>query len=186
MFRLSVLKIVVALLIAATAVFGTEGRAEAQTMLASWYGPGFEGNPTASGEIYNPWGYTAAHKTLPLGTQLLVSYGGRSVQVTVNDRGPYVGSRELDLSQGAAEALGLTAAGVDYVTVTPVGGGGYPAASGGYSGGVYTPSGGGYVVQPGDTLSGIAARLGVSVGYLAGVNGIADPDFIYGGQTLYY
>lgn len=96
-------------------------RVEAEEALASWYGPGFSGLPTASGEPYDPWGYTAAHKTMPLGTELLVSYGGSSVAVTVNDRGPYVGARELDLSQGAAEALGLTEAGVDYVDYTWVG-----------------------------------------------------------------
>ncbi len=94
--------------------FGS-GRAEAEQALTSWYGPGFSGLPTASGEPYDPSGYTAAHKTMPLGTELLVSYGGNSVEVTVNDRGPYVGARELDLSQGAAEAIGLTEAGVDYV-----------------------------------------------------------------------
>jgi rare lipoprotein A len=186
-------------------VFGFGGKAEAQSMLASWYGPGFEGNPTASGEPYNPYGYTAAHKTLPLGTQLVVSYGGQSVQVTVNDRGPYVGDRELDLSQGAAEALGLTGAGVDYVTVSSPGGGyestGYDSG-GYYSGGGYSApasgystldssgsagySGGGYVVQPGDTLAGVAANLGTSVEQLAAANGIADPNLILSGQTIYY
>lgn len=89
--------------------------AEAEEALASWYGPGFEGRPTASGEPYDPNGLTAAHKTLPLGTEVLVSYGGRTVPVTINDRGPFVGDRELDLSQGAARALGLTKVGVDYV-----------------------------------------------------------------------
>ena len=110
-------------------------RAEAREALASWYGPGFHGQPTASGEIYNAYGYTAAHKTLPLGTELVVSYGGRSVPVTVNDRGPYVGNRELDLSQGAAEYLGLTRAGVDYVQYSRVGGRGTTSgynSSGGY------------------------------------------------------
>ena len=58
-----------------------------------------------------------------LGRTLLVSYGGRSVQVTVNDRGPYVGGRDLDLSQGAAEYIGLTRAGVDYVEYSHAGGG---------------------------------------------------------------
>lgn len=96
----------------------TSERADAEEALASWYGPGFSGLPTASGEPYDPYGFTAAHKTMPLGTELLVSYGGSSVAVTVNDRGPYVGERELDLSQGAAETLGLTEAGVDYVDYT--------------------------------------------------------------------
>lgn len=79
-----------------------------QTMVASYYGYELAGSPTASGAPFDPESYTAAHKTLPLGTQLHVSYGGNSVDVTVNDRGPYVAGRDLDLSQGAAEAIGLT------------------------------------------------------------------------------
>ena len=73
-------------------------RAEAKEVLASWYGPGFKGLPTASGEPYDPSGYTAAHKRMEFGTELQVSYQGRSVQVAVNDRGPFVGKRKLDLS----------------------------------------------------------------------------------------
>jgi rare lipoprotein A len=88
-------------------------RAEAREGLASWYGPGFRGLPTASGEPFDPQGYTAAHKTLPFGTDLVVNYRGRSVAVTVNDRGPYVGARELDLSRAAARDIGLTRVGVD-------------------------------------------------------------------------
>jgi rare lipoprotein A len=60
---------------------------------------------------------TAAHKTLPLGTRLLVTYGGNSVEVVVNDRGPFVEGRDLDLSQGAAEVIGLTYAGSGVVDV---------------------------------------------------------------------
>ncbi|MBL1685989.1 hypothetical protein ELD21_29265, partial [Klebsiella pneumoniae] len=77
---------------------------------------------------------------LPLGTQLEVSYNGRSVIVTVNDRGPYIPGRELDLSQAAAEYLGLTQAGVDYVTynyagdVAYAGDVSYGGGAGGYSG----------------------------------------------------
>jgi len=96
-------------------VFAVSKDADAEEALASWYGPGFEGQATASGAPYDPYRLTAAHKTLPLGTQLVVSYNGLSVPVTVNDRGPYVGPRELDLSQGAAQYLGLDQAGVDYV-----------------------------------------------------------------------
>lgn len=88
------------------------------TMDASYYGYELAGAPTASGEPFNPEGYTAAHKTLPFGTQLQVSYGGNTVGVTVNDRGPYVAGRELDLSQGAAEAIGLTSVGAAPVEVT--------------------------------------------------------------------
>jgi rare lipoprotein A len=105
----------------------SDDRAEATTGLASWYGPGFSGSPTASGDVFDPNAFTAAHKTLPFGTQLTVSYHGRSAQVTVNDRGPYTGGRDLDLSQGAAEYLGLTRAGVDYVDYTVTGRGGYGA-----------------------------------------------------------
>jgi rare lipoprotein A len=110
-----VLNLVVAMMAVGLFVTVNSGSAQAEGALASWYGPGFEGNPTASGEPYNPYGYTAAHKTMPLGTQLTVNYQGNSVDVTVNDRGPYVGDRSLDLSQGAAEAIGLDQAGVDYV-----------------------------------------------------------------------
>jgi rare lipoprotein A len=105
----------------------SDDRAEATTGLASWYGPGFAGAPTASGDVFDPSAFTAAHKTLPFGTQLTVSYRGRSAQVTVNDRGPYTGGRDLDLSQGAAEYLGLTRAGVDYVDYNVTGRGGYGA-----------------------------------------------------------
>ena len=86
-------------------------------MLASWYGPYFHGRTTANGETYNMYGYTAAHKYLPFGTKLRVCYNG-CVDVRVNDRGPYIGSRELDLSQGAASQIGLTHPGVAYVDVT--------------------------------------------------------------------
>lgn len=184
------------LLVGAFLALGND-RAEAKTGLASWYGPGFEGLPTASGEPYDPHGYTAAHKTMRLGTELVVSYGGRSVNVVVNDRGPYVGARELDLSQGAAEYLGLTQAGVDYVEYDRAGrgyGAGYETYSEtvDYSGtesyvsGDGGVSGGAYVVQSGDTLSGIAAQLGTSVEDLVAANGISNPDLVYAGQTLYY
>ena len=89
---------------------------------ASWYGPGFDGRQTASGAIYDQEGWTVAHRTLPLGTMLIVSHGGRSVLVLVNDRGPYVGGRVLDLSHGVARALGTVQAGVASVraiVVTP-------------------------------------------------------------------
>ena len=76
---------------------------------ASWYGPGFHGNTTASGEVYDQYAMTAAHKTLPFGTELRVTNtaNGRSVVVRINDRGPFVDGRDLDLSRAAAEALGF-------------------------------------------------------------------------------
>ncbi len=89
----------------------------AQSMLTSWYGSYFHGRTTANGETYNMYGYTAAHKTLPFGTKLLVCYDG-CVQVRINDRGPFIGARELDLSYGAAHNIGLIFPGVAYTSVT--------------------------------------------------------------------
>ena len=97
------------------------GKAEAEPAVSSWYGSELEGAPTASGEPYRPDGRTAAHRSLPLGTELLVSYGGRQTVVRVNDRGPHVGGRDIDLSRGAAEEIGLTAAGADAVDVRVLG-----------------------------------------------------------------
>ena len=88
-----------------------------QTMLASWYGPGFQGNLTANGEIYDMYKISAAHKSLPFGTRLRVCYQG-CVDVRINDRGPYIGERELDLSFGAAAAIGMIEPGVAPVSVT--------------------------------------------------------------------
>jgi rare lipoprotein A (peptidoglycan hydrolase) len=91
--------------------------AEAEPLVTSWYGSELEGSPTASGEPYRPDGRTAAHRSLPLGTELLVSYGGRQTVVRVNDRGPHVAGRDLDLSRGAAQEIGLAAAGADAVDI---------------------------------------------------------------------
>ena len=87
-------------------------------MVASYYGYSLEGFETASGVPFDPEGYTAAHKTLPIGTRLLVSYSGESVRVMVNDRGPYVEGRDLDLSLAAAREIGLTGPGAAPVRVT--------------------------------------------------------------------
>jgi rare lipoprotein A (peptidoglycan hydrolase) len=84
--------------------------------VASWYGPGFDGRPTASGAIFDQEGFTVAHRTLPLGTILVIHRGDRSVLVLVNDRGPFVGGRVLDLSHGVAAALGTVQAGIARVT----------------------------------------------------------------------
>jgi rare lipoprotein A len=85
-------------------------------MLSSWYGPNFHGRLTANGERYNMHGYTAAHKTLPFGTTLEVCYK-RCTTVRINDRGPYIGSRELDLSYAAAKDIGLVYPGVANIEV---------------------------------------------------------------------
>ena len=84
--------------------------------VASWYGPGFEGNSTANGEIFDPNLYTAASKELAFGTLLFVEFNGRGVLVRINDRGPYVDDRILDLSQAAAESIGLS--GIGWVRAT--------------------------------------------------------------------
>jgi rare lipoprotein A len=80
-----------------------------QNMRATWYGQELAGNRTASGERFNPNGLTAAHRTLPFGTCLRVSNPktGRSVAVRVNDRGPFTKGVSLDLSHGAARAIGM-------------------------------------------------------------------------------
>jgi len=91
---------------------------DVRTMVASYYANVLEGNPTASGEPYEPGRYTAAHKSLPLGTELRVAYGGEAIEVVVNDRGPFVGGRDIDLSLAAAEEIGLTGPGTAPVRVT--------------------------------------------------------------------
>ena len=101
-----------------TSQYSTSQYGGGDVMVASYYGYELAGSPTASGEPFNPEGYTAAHKTMPLGTELEVTYGGSSVNVVVNDRGPYVEGRDIDLSQGAAEVIGLTAAGSAPVEVS--------------------------------------------------------------------
>ena len=81
---------------------------------ASWYGPGFYGNRTASGEVFRPGTFTAAHRSLPFGTKVLVTNmtNGKSAMVRINDRGPFHGSRVIDLAHGAARELGVTSSGI--------------------------------------------------------------------------
>jgi peptidoglycan lytic transglycosylase len=88
--------------------------AHASSMVSSYY---WQGRETANGEHYNSEALTAAHKTLPFGTRLRVSYKGKSVIVRVNDRGPFIKGRQLDLSRGAARQLGMLNAGVANVQV---------------------------------------------------------------------
>ncbi|MBQ4246129.1 MAG: septal ring lytic transglycosylase RlpA family protein, partial [Succinivibrio sp.] len=86
---------------------------------ASWYGPGFHGKKTSNGEIYNQKGYTAAHKNLPLPSYLKVTNlrNGKKVIVRVNDRGPFVDNRIIDLSEGSARALGMIGTGTSKVRI---------------------------------------------------------------------
>ena len=92
----------------------SEGSGRSFSGMASFYG-NESGSKTASGQRFNQEAMTAAHRTLPFGTRLRVTHGGRSVVVTINDRGPFVRGRVLDLSTGAARAIGLTGAGVGRV-----------------------------------------------------------------------
>jgi rare lipoprotein A len=91
----------------------------AQTGVASYYK---HGKRTANGERFNPNGFTAAHRTLPFGTRVLVTNvrNGKSVIVRINDRGPFSHGRLIDLSFGAAKVVGLTASGVAKVKVVPL------------------------------------------------------------------
>jgi rare lipoprotein A len=118
----SLLKVLAVAGVMAVSLVAVEKDALAEPVVSSWYGPGFEGAPTASGVPFDPWAMTAAHPYLPFGTQLQVCYLDCAV-VTVNDRGPFVHGRGLDLSQGAAQAVGLS--GVDVVDVQVLGSGYY-------------------------------------------------------------
>jgi rare lipoprotein A len=85
----------------------------AQAEVATYYGQEFAGHRTASGEAFNPGAMTAAHRTLPFGTRVRVtnSRTGRSIVVRINDRGPFVKGRAIDLSSGAARAIGMGSTG---------------------------------------------------------------------------
>jgi rare lipoprotein A len=91
--------------------------------IASWYGPGFHGNRSASGEVFNQNAMTAAHRYLPFGTQVRVTNlnTGRSVVVRINDRGPFSRGRVIDLSAGAARAIGMIGSGVAPVSLEVIG-----------------------------------------------------------------
>ena len=97
-----------------TAPKGLHQLASSYTGQASWYGPGFYGNRTANGEVFRPGTFTAAHRSLPFGTRVKVTNlnNGRSTVVRINDRGPFIGGRIIDLAHGAASDLGVTASGV--------------------------------------------------------------------------
>lgn len=92
------------------------------TMRVSWYGPKFHGKMTANGEVYDQMAFTAAHKNLAFGTLLKVTNpkNGRTVIVRINDRGPYVEGRDLDLSKGAAIELGILRRGVARLKIQEV------------------------------------------------------------------
>ena len=103
----------------AGAVSVTQADAAAQTGKASYYKHGAR---TANGERFDPHGFTAAHRTLPFGTKVLVTNvkTGKSVIVRINDRGPFIKNRIIDVSYGAAKVLGMTGAGVATVKIVPL------------------------------------------------------------------
>ncbi len=96
---------------------------DTQTGISSWYGPNFHAKPTSNGEIYNMYKATAAHKTLPMNTMLKVENleNGKSTIVRVNDRGPFVGTRIIDLSNKAARDIDMVAKGTAKVKITVIG-----------------------------------------------------------------
>jgi rare lipoprotein A len=99
----------------ANASIGSQSSGRGFSGKASYYG-NESGSRTASGQRFNQNAMTAAHRSLPFGTKLRVTHRGQSVVVTINDRGPFIKGRVLDLSTGAARAIGLTGAGVGHVT----------------------------------------------------------------------
>lgn len=92
------------------------------TMKASWYGPGFHGHKTANGEVYDQMSFTAAHKSLKFGTLLKITNlkNSKSVVIRINDRGPYIHGRDLDLSKAAALELGMVRKGVARIKVEEI------------------------------------------------------------------
>ncbi|MGH8009778.1 MAG: septal ring lytic transglycosylase RlpA family protein [Candidatus Binatia bacterium] len=98
-------------------LLGTAGAV--QVGVASWYGPRFHGRLTANGEVYNQYDLTAAHRTLPLGSRAMVTNLNtkQSIEVRINDRGPYVGDRVIDLSYAAARSIGVYEPGLASVRV---------------------------------------------------------------------
>ncbi len=95
---------------------------QASVGTASWYGHEFSNRPTASGERFDPHGLTGAHRTLPIGTKVRVTNlrNGRSVLVRITDRGPFKRRRVIDVSLGAARALGMVERGVERVLIEPL------------------------------------------------------------------
>ena len=107
-------------LLASLFVMAVQVVAQANPLVATYYANKYAGKPTASGQPYDPYALTAAHPTLPFGTKLSVSYGGKSVVVTVNDRFPFEADSDLDLSWAAAQTLGLTEVGTAIVDAAVV------------------------------------------------------------------
>ena len=110
---ITVLLCLVLLPIGCSSIGSPKARDFTEQGTASWYGPNFDGKPTASGEKFNQSAMTAAHKTYPFGTVVRVTNlrNGRSVEVRINDRWPFVTGRIIDLSRGAAKKIDMIQAG---------------------------------------------------------------------------
>lgn len=115
--------LIIALLLTSCASSRYETYMEPHTAVASWYGPKFHGRQTSSGERFDMYRLTCAHKELPFGTVLEVTNmaNGKSVRCVVNDRGPFVAGRDLDLSYAAAEEIGLVNSGTGRVRIANLG-----------------------------------------------------------------
>jgi rare lipoprotein A len=155
------LTVLVAALLAASACATlprSEGKAE-DVGLASWYGGEFQGRPTASGEIFETNDMTAAHRTIPFGAHVMVTnlQNDRSVVVRINDRGPFVPGRIIDLSYAAARVLGIVGPGTARVRLETLGG--YPAPEPGQTARVWIQVGA-FTVQ--ENAYAIARRLEAS------------------------
>lgn len=122
------MKSILGAIIALNCTFGAAQLASAHTSAAvvdtisgtaSWYGPNFHGRKTANGETFNMNDLTAAHPSLPFGTKVRVTNqaNGEAVTVRINDRGPFAGNREIDLSRQAAQEIGLISSGVGEVRI---------------------------------------------------------------------
>lgn len=117
------IKIIGGALVAVPLLLSAPAEASARERgVASWYGPRHHGKPMANGQPYNQWALTAAHRTLPLGTEIRVRNrdNGLIVVVTVTDRGPYTRGRILDVSRAAAHRLDMIETGVARVEITPI------------------------------------------------------------------
>jgi rare lipoprotein A len=153
--------------------------------LASWYGPPHHGRQTASGEIYDMYDLTAAHRTLPFGTRVLAVNRNTdgAVEVRINDRGPFVEGRIIDLSQAAARAIGGIGPGVIPVLVRVIA---VPAAPDVAPAGPRSPSTFAYTVQVGSfTDRGRAAGLRDAIERDLGPSGVAISEGALGGETVY-
>lgn len=122
-YRLGLSMILTATLAAAAATPASFAASGPSIGVASWYGPGFHGRRTANGERYDMHKMTAAHRSLRFGTKVKVTNrnNGKAVIVRINDRGPFTGGRIIDLSKGAAAAIGMVNRGTARVSVEVLG-----------------------------------------------------------------